>query len=64
MTPVVLPWGDSGKTHRAEKQFLKALRPAGENAANLDDLELWGELLWLDAPRREWRIQQRCFSFC
>ncbi len=63
MTPFVLPWGDSGKPHRAEKLFLKALRPAGDNAANLDDLELRREPLWLDAPRREWRIPQRCFSF-
>ncbi len=61
---LVLPWDDSGKPRLAEKLFLKALRAAGGNAANLDDFELWGETLWLDAPRREWRIPQPCFSFC
>ncbi len=46
VTPVVLPWGDSGKPHRAEKQFLKALRHAGYSAADLDDLDLRREPFW------------------
>ncbi|MBC7818551.1 MAG: hypothetical protein IAG10_16815 [Planctomycetaceae bacterium] len=50
MTPVVLPWSDSRKPHRDEKQFLKALRPADDNEANLDDLELRREPLWVDSP--------------
>jgi len=46
VTPVVLPWGDSGKPHRAEKQFLKALRHAGYRADELDHLELRREPFW------------------
>ena len=49
VTPVVLPWGDSGKPHRAEKQFLKALRHAGYSATDLDNLELRREPFWRGA---------------
>jgi CRISPR-associated protein Csb2 len=46
VTPVILPWGDSGKPQRAEKQFLKAVRHAGYNAADIADLQLRREPFW------------------
>lgn len=46
VTPVVLPWGDSGKFHRAEKQFLKAVRHAGFDVDDIADIELRREPFW------------------
>jgi CRISPR-associated protein Csb2 len=46
VTPVVLPWGDSGKPQRAEKQFLKAVRHAGYDIADIADLKLRREPFW------------------
>jgi CRISPR-associated protein Csb2 len=46
VTPVVLPWGDSGKPHRAEKQFLKAMRHAGYSPDSIDEFELRREPFW------------------
>ena len=46
VTPVVLPWGDSGKPQRAEKQFLKALRHAGYRPDDLAKVELQREPFW------------------
>jgi len=46
VTPVILPWGDSGKPQRAEKQFLKAVRHAGYDAADIADLQLRREPFW------------------
>lgn len=46
VTPVVLPWGDSGKPHRAEKQFLKAVRHAGYDVEDIASLELRREPFW------------------
>lgn len=46
VTPVVLPWGDSGKPHRAEKQFVKAVRHAGYSVEDLVSLELRREPFW------------------
>jgi CRISPR-associated protein Csb2 len=40
VTPVVLPWGDSGKPQRAEQQFMKALRHAGYRPEDLEQVEL------------------------
>lgn len=46
VTPVVLPWGDSGKPHRAEKQFLKAVRHGGYDVEDIAALELQREPFW------------------
>jgi CRISPR-associated protein Csb2 len=46
VTPVVLPWGDSGKPHRAEKQLLKAVRHAGYDVEDITSLELRREPFW------------------
>ena len=46
VTPVILPWGDSGKPHRAEKQFLKAVRHAGYDPEHIVGLELQREPFW------------------
>jgi len=46
VTPVVLPWGDSGKPQRAEKQFLKAVRHAGYRPDDLAAVELRREPFW------------------
>lgn len=46
VTPVVLPWGDGGKPQRAEKQFFKAVRHAGYDAADIVDLQLQREPFW------------------
>lgn len=46
VTPVVLPWGDSGKPQRAEKQFLKAVRHAGYEVEDILNLELQREPFW------------------
>jgi CRISPR-associated protein Csb2 len=46
VTPVVLPWGDSGKPQRAEKQFMKAVRHAGYSPDDLAAVELRREPFW------------------
>jgi CRISPR-associated protein Csb2 len=41
VTPVVLPWGDSGKPHRAVKQFFKALRHAAYRPEDVEVEPQW-----------------------
>jgi CRISPR-associated protein Csb2 len=46
VTPIVLPWGDSGKPQRATKQFLKAVRHAGYRPEDVASVELRREPFW------------------